>query len=344
MRFDGMGYVRTTGEAETMATQAERVGYDGWWAPETTADAFLSCAVAARATHGLELGTGIAVAFARSPMTVAIAANDLQLLSGGRFTLGLGAQIEAHITKRFSMPYGKPVSRMREFVLALRAIWSAWETGDPLDFRGEHYTFTLMPPFFNPGPNPHGPPKIVIAAVGPKMAELAGEVGDGVLCHSLTTERYLREVLMPAINRGAGRAGRTLEGFEVVVPPFVVGRDDARERASAIDAVRWQMGFYGSTPAYRPVLELHGWGPLQEELHQLTRRGEWHRLPEVIDDEVVDAFAVVGTADEAAAEVRRRFGGIATRIAMNAPDITELEQWRPVLEALRSIPAERAGS
>ena len=192
MNVDSMAYLATVKQAAALAEQAERFGFDGWWAPETEADAFLSCAVAAQHTASIGLGTGIAVAFARTPMTVAIQANDLQVLSEGRFVLGLGSQIKPHIERRYSMPWSHPAPRMREFILAIRAIWRAWETGEKLDFSGDFYTHTLMTPAFSPGPNPHGNPKIILAAVGPKMTEVAGEVADGVFCHGFCTERYRR--------------------------------------------------------------------------------------------------------------------------------------------------------
>ena len=252
MQIDSMAYLSTVTRGGELGEQAEDFGYDHWWAPETEADAFLSCAVAAEHTSTIGLGTGIAVAFARNPMTVAIQANDLQVLSGGRFVLGLGSQIKPHIERRFSMPWSHPAPRMREFILAIRAIWRAWETDEKLDFSGDFYSHTLMTPAFSPGPNPHGNPKILLAAVGPKMTEVAGEVADGIFCHGFCTERYLREVTLPALERGAARAGRTLEGFEITAPGFVVARDGEEEIAAGIEFARMQIGFYGSTPAYRP--------------------------------------------------------------------------------------------
>src|SRR3954453_772916 len=211
MQIDIGGYAARVDEAAQTAVRAERLGYDGWWALETKHDPFLGCAVAAERTERGLLGTQIAVAFARNPMTVAVQANDVQALSGGRFVLGLGSQIKPHITRRYSMEWSHPAARMREFVLAIRAIWDTWATGARLDFRGEFYTHTLMTPFFNPGPNPHGNPKIWLAAVGPLMTEAAGEVADGMLCHGFSTERYLREVTLPRLEAGRAKAGKTLE-------------------------------------------------------------------------------------------------------------------------------------
>jgi probable F420-dependent oxidoreductase len=336
MKVDQTTYVPSVIEAGRLASEADAFGYDGFWATETQADPFLACGVAAQAAQRIELGTGIAVAFGRNPLTVALQANDLQLLSGGRFILGLGSQVKAHIERRYSMQWSHPAPRMREFILAVRAIWKAWETGDKLDFRGDFYTHTLMTPFFNPGPNRFGSPKVMLAAVGPLMAEVAGEVADGIFCHSFGTERYLREVTLPALRHGASKADRSLEGFEVLAPGFVIARDSEQERAAGIEFVRSQIGFYGSTPAYRAVLELHGWGPLQEELNALTKQGAWDRLGSVISDEMVDAFAVVGTPEEAAAEVKRRYGDVATRITVAVPEGAEPSRWDPVFDSLRS--------
>jgi probable F420-dependent oxidoreductase len=336
MKVDSMGYYASVMEAGRGAETGEAVGYDGFWAPDTQADAFLSCSLAAQRTKRLALGTGIAVAFARNPMTVAMQANDLQLLSEGRFMLGVGSQIKPHIEKRYSMTWSHPAPRMREFILAIRAIWRTWETGEKLDFRGDFYTHTLITPFFNPGPNPHGNPKVILAAVGPLMTETAGEVADGIFCHAFSTERYLREATLPALERGAQKAGRSLEGFEVLAPGFVIARDTEEERVAGADFVRGQIGFYGSTPAYRPVLELHGWGALQDELNALTKQGAWDKLASVIDDEVLDTFAIIGTPEEAVAEVKRRYGDVATRITLNVPEGAERDRWAPLFEELRA--------
>ena len=336
MKVDSGTYAPSVDQAGELAVAAEAAGYDGWWAFETQIDPFLACAVAAERTGSVGIGTSIVVAFARNPMTVALQANDVQSLSGGRFTLGLGSQIKPHIERRYSMPWSKPAARMREFVLAIRAIWECWETGGELDFQGDFYTHTLMPPFFNPGPNPHGNPRIMLAAVGPLMTEAAGEVADGMLCHAFSTERYLREATLPALERGFERAGRTREGFELTAPAFVVARDTEDERADGVAAVKQQIAFYGSTPAYRPVLELHGWGDLQDELRAMTKRGEWDRMPELIDDELVETFAIVGTPEEAIAEVKRRYGDVATRITLAIPETHEAERWRALFDSLRA--------
>lgn len=309
MKLDRSAVNYTPNDVGAIAKQAEDRGYDGFWLAETKHDPFLALAGATAATERIELGTAIAVAFARNPMTIATTANDLQLLSAGRFNLGLGSQIEAHITKRFAMPWSKPAARMREFVLAIRAIWHAWETGERLAFRGEFYRHTLMTPFFDPGPNPHGTPPIYLAGVGELMTEVAGEVGDGFLCHNFTTERYLREVTLPALQRGRAKAGRSFEGFEISGPVFAATTDEE------IADVKRQIAFYGSTPAYKPVLALHGWGELHDELHRMSRRQQWAEMAELIDDDVLHTFVVVGSPDEIPAGFDQRFGDVVTRIS-----------------------------
>jgi len=330
MKIDGGIGFDPKGVAE-QAARAEAGGYDGVWSAETSHDPFLPIAIGAAATEKLEFGTGITVAFARNPMTLAVVANDLQLLTEGRFMLGMGSQIKPHITKRFSMPWSHPAPRMREMIQAIRAIWKSWENGEKLDFRGDFYTHTLMTPFFNPGPNPHGNPKILLAGVGEHMTEVAGEVADGFLVHGFTTERYLREVSLPALERGAAKAGKARDDLTVSYPGFVVsGSDDESSEAAAV-AVREQIAFYGSTPAYRPVLELHGWGDLQSELNTLSKRGEWVKMGELIDDDVLNAFAIVCPLDKVATEVRNRFEGMVDRFSFYAPYKVDPEVWKDVL-------------
>jgi probable F420-dependent oxidoreductase len=245
---------------------------------------------------------------------MAVTANDLQLLSKGRFLLGLGSQIKPHIEKRFTMPWSHPAPRMREFILAMRAIWDSWSNGTKLDFRGEFYTHTLMTPFFNPGPNSYGPPKVYLAGVGAKMTEVAGEVCDGFLCHAFSTARYLREVTMPAIEKGLRKAGRSRDDFEITSPGFMVLGNSDDELEKAATGVRQQIAFYASTPAYRPVLELHGWGDLQTELNSMSKRGEWVEMGKLINDDILSEFAIVGRPADVPKEVEARYGGLSNRI------------------------------
>ncbi|HUY64068.1 MAG TPA: LLM class F420-dependent oxidoreductase [Acidimicrobiales bacterium] len=334
MRVDG-GIGFDPSDAVETAKRAEEDGFDGVWCAETCHDPFLPLILAAEHTDRVELGTGIAVAFARNPMTTAVLANDLQSYSKGRFLLGLGSQIKPHIEKRFSMPWSHPAPRMREFIQAMRAIWSAWHDGTKLAFRGDFYTHTLMTPFFNAGPNPYGVPQVYLAAVGEKMTEVAGEVADGLLAHGFTTERYMREVTVPALQRGLAVAGRSRQDFEISYPAMIVTGSDEAEMQTAMGAVKAQLAFYGSTPAYKPVLDLHGWGELHSELNRLSKRGDWAAMAEMIPDEVVRAFAVVGSLDEVPAEIAKRFGDMVTRISFYAPYRMERQQIRALLEALR---------
>ena len=324
-----------SGSFAQRASEVEADGYDAAWAAEVGHDPLLMLAGAAATTSRIELGTGIVVAFGRSPMITATMANDVQLLSRGRLLLGLGSQIKPHIEKRYSMPWSHPAPRMREYILAMRAIWSCWNDAAPLNFRGEFYRHTLMTPFFNPGPNPYGAPKVLLAAVGELMTEVAGEVADGLLVHPFTTERYLREVTLPALDRGLSRAGRSRDAFQISLSGLVATGSGDADRAVALDGVRAQIAFYGSTPAYRGVLELHGWGDLQGELNALSRTGDWSKMAHLIDDEVVDAFSVVGDVDAVATGVERRFGDIIDRFSLYVPYPLDDEVRRRVVAGLR---------
>jgi probable F420-dependent oxidoreductase len=319
------------------ARTLEAIGYDGLVTAETSHDPFLPLVVAAEHTERIELGTGIAVAFARSPMNLASLAHDLQTFSRGRFVLGLGSQIKPHITKRFSMPWSHPAVRMRELILAMRAIWSCWNDGAKLDFRGEFYTHTLMTPFFDPGPTGFGPPKVFLAAVGERMTEVAGEVADGVIVHGFTTERYVREVTLPAVERGLARAGRSRDSFEVSGPLFVVTGVDDEQKARAAAAVRQQIAFYGSTPAYRGVLELHGWGDLQDELNRLSKEGRWREMGDLIDDEMLAAFAVVAEPADVGTALAARYRGVVDRCSFYAPYESDPEMWSQVIADLQAV-------
>jgi probable F420-dependent oxidoreductase len=270
------------------------------------------------------LQSGIAVAFARNPMSLAVLANDLQLISRGRFQLGLGSQVQAHIERRFAMPWGRPAARMAEFVAAVRAIWDAWRTGDRLAFRGEFYRHTLMTDFFNPGPNPFGNPPILLAAVGERMTAVAGQVADGLLVHPLTSPAYLRERTRPTL-------GATRDGFTLSLSAFVVLGADEKARSKAEQAVRAQIAFYASTPAYRPVLELHGWGELADRLNQLSRRQAWAEMAGLIGDDVLDTFAVGG---DVARGLRERFEGLVDRISFYTPYEVDPSLLREVRESV----------
>lgn len=326
--------------AAEKAAQIEADGYSGAWTAETAHDPFLPLAAAAGATSEIELGTSIAVAFARNPMLLANIGWDLQAMTQGRFVLGLGSQIKPHITKRFSMEWSKPAARMREMVQAIRAIWDTWQNGTPLQFRGDFYRHTLMTPFFTPNPDDlgdFGPPKIFLAGVGPLMTEVAGEVCDGFFCHGFTTEKFLREVTIPALERGRATAGKTMDDFQIVGPSFVVTGTDDEQMEKAATGTRQQIAFYGSTPAYRPVLEIHGWGGLQEELNGLSKQGEWVKMGELIDDEILNTFAVVGPPESIAPELGRRYGDVISRISFYAPYESDRDRWQAVIDGIKSV-------
>jgi probable F420-dependent oxidoreductase len=313
LKVDG-GIPNRLERAAQAAGALEEQGYDGGWTPETSHDPFLPLLLAAEHTSRLEVGTNIAVAFARNPMTVANTGWDLQAYSQGRFILGLGTQIQPHIEKRFSMPWSHPARRMREFVSALHAIWAAWQDGTKLRFEGDFYTHKIMTPMFTPEPLPCSLPKVFIAAVGETMTEMCGEVGDGHLGHPMVSKRYITEVTTPALLRGLQRAGRERSDVELSAEVLVATGDNDAELDTATAAVRKQIAFYGSTPAYRKVLELHGWGDLHDELNRLSKQGEWDAMGSLIDDDMLAAFAVVGPVDTIAAALKSRCAGVVDRV------------------------------
>ena len=322
-----------------VASKLERRGYDCCWTAEINHDPFLPLVLAAEHTTRIELGTSIAVAFARNPMTVANVGWDLQSYSDGRFILGLGSQVQAHIEKRFSMPWGQPVRRMREFVLALHEIWSCWRGGTKLSFEGDFYTHKLMTPMFVPEPQQHPFPRVFVAAVGEVMTEMCGEVADGLLAHAFTTKRYFEEVTMPALLRGMQRSGRQRAEFQLSCPIFVVTGETEEELAAGAVGTRKQIAFYGSTPAYRKVLDLHGWGDLHTELHRLSRQGEWDAMGSLIDDEILEAFAVVAPLDDVANKIRERCDGVIDRVLVGFPSSVPEHTVISVIQELRGEPA-----
>jgi probable F420-dependent oxidoreductase len=323
------------GAVPERARRIEALGYDGAISAEVSSDPFLPLALAAEHTRRIDLLTSIAVAFARTPMTLAHVGHDLNCFSRGRFVLGLGSQIEAHITKRFGMPWSRPAARMREFVLALRAIWSCWYEGKPLDFRGEFYRHTLMTPMFTPSDRSWGAPRVFVAAVGPVMTEVAAEVADGLIAHAFTTGRYLREVTLPAVERGLARAGRRREDFEILCPVFTRVAGDAERFEQQTRALRQQVAFYASTPAYRGVLELHGWGELQGELNRLSKLGRWAEMGERIGEDVLDAFCVTAEPSRLAEALLERCAGAVDRM-LDGFGLTDPDQRAELLAKLRA--------
>jgi len=292
--------------------ELEQRGYDAAFTAEMNNDPFFPLVLAAEHSKTIALTTSISVAFARNPMTLANLAWDLNQYSKGRFTVGLGSQIKPHITRRFSMPWSKPAARMREFIEAMQAIWRCWETGEKLDFNGEFYHHTLMTPMFTPSRKTYGAPGVNLAAVGPLMTEVAAEVANGVIAHGFTTVKYLQDVTLPAVQRGLEKSGRKREEFDVSLPVMVVTGVNEEAFEQSRSAVRSQLAFYASTPAYRPVLELHGWGELQTVANQLTREGRWQEMGALITDEILDTFALVSEdIAQVPALLLQRYGGLA---------------------------------
>lgn len=316
---------------------AEAASYDGLWSAESAHDPFLPLAAAGQATSILKLGTAITVAFARNPMSLAYTAYDLQTLTGGRFILGLGSQVRSHIERRFDMPWSRPAARMREFIEAMRAIWAAWATGDRLDFQGDFYSHTLMTPFFSPPPSPFGPPPVYLAAVGDHMTEAAGTSCDGLLPHPFTTARYLRERTLPAAERGLAGSERSLEKFSIGLSGLVASGRTEEEMAHAVAAVKKQIAFYGSTPAYHGVLELHGWSDVGSELNTLSRSDaddRWTRMGDLIDDEMLHTFAIVAEPDCLGPAIAERYGDIVDRFNFYAPYQHDPGIWAPAIQYL----------
>jgi len=340
MRFDagfgvGGGYLRSAGET---ARAAESLSFAGLWASETKHDAFLPLAIAADATEIIELGTSVAIAFSRSPMEVAQTAWDLQDLSGGRFILGLGTQVKAHVKRRFSMPWDRPVARLREYIGALRAIWSSFETGGSLRFEGEFYRHTLMTPFFNPGPIERPQIPIHIAGVNTRLATLAGEVCDGFHVHPFHSPEYVRKTVRPAVAEGARKRGRDPERIELATSVFVVSEESAAEVEDQREDVRAWLAFYASTPTYRTVLETHGWEEVGVRLGELARDKKWDEMPGLITDEMLHTFAIEAAPDEIGPALRDRYEGLIDRVALYLPFIPgeRDEFWRATVASVHA--------
>ena len=315
-------------KVKAMAPQLEAAGFDGAYTFEGQSDPFISVAAAAMTTDKMEIMTAIAVAFARNPMSLAYLGNDLQNLSNGRFILGLGAQIKAHIERRFSMPWSKPAARMREMVQAIRAIWDCWENGEKLNFEGEFYQHTLMTPMFVPPTCEHGMPPIYLAGVGPLMTEVAAEVGDGYFLHPFSTQKSLDELSLEALGRGLEKAGKAREDFVVSAQVITATGHTEEQMQASIFGARSQIGFYASTPAYLPVLQCHGWEDVHLEAKRLSKEGKWMEMAELINDDILNTIAVVGTPAQIAQQIATRFNGRVERISPVAysPDVELLAE------------------
>jgi probable F420-dependent oxidoreductase len=337
MKLDaGLGtegnHLRSVGET---ARAAESLGFAGLWTSETRHDAFLPLAIAANETERIELGTSVAIAFSRSPMEMAQTAWDLQDLSEGRFILGLGTQVKAHIKRRFSMPWDRPVARLREYIGALRAIWGTFQTGETLQFEGQYYRHTLMTPFFNPGPIEHPDVPIYVAGVNTGLARLAGEICDGFHVHPFHSPEYVSKTVKPAIAEGARKEGRDPGDIELATSVFVITGEEIGEQR---EKMRAQISFYASTPTYRTVLEAQGWEEVGERLGKLARDKRWEEMPKLITDEMLDAFAVEAAPDEAGDALKERYEGLIDRVSLYTPFIPgeKDEFWRVVVA---SVPA-----
>jgi len=314
MKFDASLPPTNLSRIPAIAKSAEAAGFDALWSSETVHDPFLPGALIAEHTQRLGFGTAVAISFARSPATLAYTAWDLSQASGGRFKLGLGTQVKAHIERRFGMPWpDSVVGKLREQLGAIRAFWRAWQQGEGLNFRGDYYKLTLMSPFFNPGPIDHPEIPIFIAGVNTGLAGLAGEAADGFHVHPFHTPRYLREALLPAIEQGASRNGRSSSDVQVAVTAFVITQPEERE------FVRQQVSFYASTPSYRPVMALHGWEQAAQELSALAARGKWGQMPALIDDGMLEVFAVVADPQHLRQAVTQRYQGLADRLSLYIP-------------------------
>ena len=322
-------------KARTIYKELEDIGYDGGFSFEAKHDPFLALAVAAEHTTTLRLGTAITIAFARNPMNLANLGYDMQSISGGRFVLGLGSQVKPHIEKRFSSVWSHPAARMREIVLAIKAIWNCWEGKAPLDFRGQFYTHTIMIPAFDPGPNPYGPPPIFTGGFGPRMTAVAGEVADGFIAHPFNTRRSLLENTLPALQEGLGISGRTRSDIEVMCATLVVTADTEEALAASKLAARKQLAFYGSTPAYRPTLDCHGWAEVHEELNRLSKQGRWDDMTGLIGDEILEEIAVVGERREIAGKLRARLEGIADSVSITHNRSPDPGHWADVVRDLK---------
>ena len=326
-------------DAPTHPRRLEQLGVDGTFTFEGPHDVFTPLILAAAATSKLELGTNVAVAFPRNPVQLAHQANDLQLLSGGRFSLGLGSQIKAQVEKRYGASFDRPIARMREMVGALRSVFTTWETGDPLDFRGEFWTHTLMPPLFNPGPNPFGYPPISLGGLGPQMLRLAGEVADGVLVMPFNTATHFQSHSLPAIEEGLARGNRNRSSISVTGEVIVCCGLTEDEIDAARLAARWLLSFYASTPAYLPVLATEGWEGIQPELNMLSKTGRWDEMPGLIDDAMLSTLAAVGTPKDTAHDIADRFAGQVDRVAFYTPHALNESTLGALVSELRACAA-----
>ena len=336
MKIDGPFYAQL-GDAAAESKRLAGIGYDGIYTLEGSWDPFYPLVMAAEHAPGLDLATGIAVAFPRNPMHLAYQAWDLQTFSGGHFMLGLGSQIKTHIEKRFGVDFSPPATRMREYILALKAMFDCWQNGTRLDFQGSFYRHTLMTPMFNPGPNTFGIPPVLLGALGPRMTEVAGEVADGLIVHPFNSMPFLEQQAIPAVDRGLAKEGRAREDFILQVNAIVITGETEEAMAAAEDSVKGLLGFYASTPAYRPPMDAVGFGDLQPELNRLSKEGAWDELGKHIDDSFVEAFTTRGEPGEIAAKLWKKDGPHADRLAIYAPYAAPDAMWSGIISELKAL-------
>ncbi len=335
MKIDGPFYAGM----DTAAEEAKRLaslGYDGVYTLEGSWDPFFPLAIASEHAPELDIATGIAVAFPRNPSHIAYQAWDLHKFSKGKFMLGIGSQIKAHIEKRFGIEFDPPAARMREYILAVKAIFDCWQNDARLDFQGKFYCHTLMTPMFNPGPSPYGVPPILLGALGPLMTEVAGEVADGLIVHPFNSLPFLEQKALPAVDRGLAKAGKGRDDFILQVNAIVITGETDEAYAAAERSVKDLLGFYSTTPAYRPPMEAVGYGDLQPRLNKLSKEGKWDELASYIDDDFVDAFSTRGKPEDIAVKLKEKYGAYANRLAIYAPYAAPDDMWRKIIAELKA--------
>jgi probable F420-dependent oxidoreductase len=333
MKFDAVLPPVSLNEVPTLAKEAERIGFDALWSTETQHDPFLSLALIAEHTHRMHMGTAVAIGFSRSPATLAYTSWDLAQASQGRFILGLGTQVKAHIERRFGIPWPEsPLQKFRELIQAIRSFWNTWQNGDRLNFRGEYFRLSLMSPFFNPGPIDHPDIPIYIAGVNKGLCRLAGEAADGFHVHPYHSLSYLQQVVLPSIQAGLERSGRKRESISISVTALVASDEKERE------FIRSQIAFYASTPSYRPVMELHGWGDVADQLRQLSRRGQWAEMMELISEEMVETFATVAPQERLAQALYERYTALVDRVTLYLPFIPGDRDpfWKALIQEMKA--------
>jgi probable F420-dependent oxidoreductase len=334
MKIDGPFYAQL-GDAAAEARRLADIGYDGVYTLEGSWDPFYPLVMAAEHAPELDIATGIAVAFPRNPMHLAYQAWDLQKFSDGKFLLGIGSQVKAHIEKRFGVEFSAPAARMREYIQALKAIFDCWQNGTDMAFDGKYFRHTLMTPMFDPGPLDCGPPPVMLGALGPKMTEVAGEVADGLIVHPFNNMPFLSDHALPAVQRGLEKSGRDREQFILQINAIVITGETEEARAIATQSVKGLLGFYASTPAYRPPMDAVDYGDLQPELNRLSKEGRWEELGSHIDQDFLEAFATIGAPQDIAGMLQDKYGAHADRLAIYAPYAAPDAMWAQIISQLK---------